>query len=130
MNEGNRASKEDIDLENAIGDVFGQFDFGSVDKEEGTNHQLQQDQLEEQDKDQPQQPESKLEHYHTDTLFKIYHNPPKGKRLLQNQSKHYNIKIINKLNIHKQTPQKTPSPLRMNWIWKMQLRCPRYGVWS
>lgn len=33
MNEGNRASKEDIDLENAIGDVFGQFDFGSVDKE-------------------------------------------------------------------------------------------------
>ena len=46
MNEGNRASKEDIDLENAIGDVFGQFDFGSVDKEEGTNHQLQQDQLE------------------------------------------------------------------------------------
>ena len=27
MNEGNRASKEDIDLENAIGDVFGQFDF-------------------------------------------------------------------------------------------------------
>ena len=77
MNEENRASKEDIDLENAIGDVFGQSDFGSVDKEEGTNHQLQQDQLEEQDKDQPQQPESKLEHYHTDTPSRFTTTLPK-----------------------------------------------------
>lgn len=82
MNEGNRASKEDIDLENAIGDVFGQFDFGSVDKEEGTNHQLQQDQLEEQDKDQPQQPESKLEHYHTDTPLQDLPQPSQRKEII------------------------------------------------
>lgn len=64
MNEEDKTSKEDIDLKNAIGDVFGQFDFGSIDTGQDHNHQLQQDQPEEQSKNQPQQRDSEIPHGH------------------------------------------------------------------